>query len=177
MKSFFEWFAERHDSEQPWLIFGKGPSFEKRQQYDLRSYHLLGLNHVIREQRCEVAHMIDLDVVDKLGSELATAAAFVVMPWMPHVGNAPGKKTLAQLVKEHVILGQLDRAGQLLWYNLATAWEAVAGSPVVPVQYFSAEAAIALLATAGVREIRSLGIDGGASYAKNFSDLNGSESE
>jgi hypothetical protein len=42
---------------------------------------------------------------------------------------------------------------------------------VVQVRYFSAEAALNLLTTAGVKQVRSLGIDGGADYSQDFADL------
>jgi hypothetical protein len=41
----------------------------------------------------------------------------------------------------------------------------------VEVRFFSSEAALRLLALAGAKRIRSLGIDGGASYSKEFTDL------
>jgi hypothetical protein len=43
--------------------------------------------------------------------------------------------------------------------------------PVVPVTYFSAEAALGLLVGAGVQTVRSLGVDGGTTYAADFADL------
>jgi hypothetical protein len=39
------------------------------------------------------------------------------------------------------------------------------------VRFFSAEAALNLLVEAGAREIRTLGVDGGASYSASFTDL------
>jgi hypothetical protein len=72
------------------------------------------------------------------------------------------------------MLARLDSEGRLLWYNLSTARRRQQrdGSPVVGVRYFSVEAALNLLAIAGAREIRTLGIDGGASYSARFRDLN-----
>jgi len=70
------------------------------------------------------------------------------------------------------VLKEFERGGTLLWYNLSS-WtkKPEIESPVVKVNHFSAEAAIRLLAMAGVRTIRTLGIDGGSGYAKEFSDL------
>jgi hypothetical protein len=42
---------------------------------------------------------------------------------------------------------------------------------VVQVRFFSAEAVLNLLAQAGVRTVRSLGIDGGTNYSRAFDDL------
>jgi hypothetical protein len=50
MQSFLEWFtAKRIDPDQPWLILGKGPSFAKRNECDLKRFHTISLNHVVRE--------------------------------------------------------------------------------------------------------------------------------
>ena len=65
MLSFHAW-AEKHQLDKegrPWLILGKGPSFTKRGQYDLSQFRLFSINHVVREQKVDVAHVIDLDVV------------------------------------------------------------------------------------------------------------------
>jgi hypothetical protein len=45
---------------------------------------------------------------------------------------------------------------------------------VVQATYFSAEAALGLLALGGVRRVRSLGVDGGEAYSGEFADLHGS---
>jgi hypothetical protein len=171
MKSFFEWFAESGiPTARPWLLLGKGPSFSKRGQFDLAPFLTMSLNHAVREQPVKVAHIIDADVVDHLGADLERNAEVVVMPWRPHVRNNAGAETLEQMSARHPLLRRLDASGRLLWYNLSSG-QAREGSPVVPVRYFSAEAALNLLALAGVLQVRSLGIDGGASYSNAFDDL------
>ena len=90
MRHFFEWFSESLRPEEPWLILGKGPSFALRERYDLSGYHLLSLNHVVREQAVLVAHAIDLNVLEACGEVLESNAGFLVMPWYPHVeGSGP----------------------------------------------------------------------------------------
>lgn len=174
MQTFFEWFMEdKRNSEQPWLIFGKGPSFSRRKDFDLSEFNTLSLNHAVREQSVRVAHMIDFDVAENCADVLSMKAEFVVMPWIPHVNNRPGRDTLADLVGVHEFLHALSKQGRLLWYNLSTSEQANLDSPTVSVKFFSAEAAINLLSMAGVRNIKSLGIDGGGSYSEEFSDLNG----
>ena len=185
MQNVFEWFADRRD-DRPWLILGKGPSFERRAAFQLTKFSLLGLNHVCREQRVDLAHIIDVDVVSDLGDVLERNAAHVVMPWVPHVKNEGvglarvvkgptvlSDRTLDVLVREHPVLRRLDEQRRLLWYNLSTAKAPQGLTPVVRVQFFSAEAALNMLALAGERSVRSLGIDGGAQYSANFADLSG----
>jgi hypothetical protein len=183
MRNVFDWLADRPDlTSRPWLIFGKGPSFARRVAVDLSEYSTVGLNHVVREQRVTLAHLIDLDVVDACGEALLQNADAVVMPWWPHTSNdawlagsvrSPVKLTdrnLDELSREHVLLQRLREQGRLLWYNLSSG-PPHDDSPVVPVRYFSVEAALNLLAIVGVKRVRSLGIDGGRSYSGEFADL------
>jgi len=172
MQSFFEWFdATGIDPNRPWLILGKGPSFAKRKEQDLSSYHTMSLNHVVREQAVTVAHMIDYDVVDACGETILTNANYLVLPWMPHVNNRPGWRNLEELAQINPFLCQMEREGRLLWYNHSRARRRHGDSPVVRVKFFSAVGALNLLAQAGARTIRSLGIDGGTAYSQDFSDL------
>jgi hypothetical protein len=172
MISFFEWFAVQSEAKaRPWLILGKGPTFSKRHLFDLSHFYTLSLNHAVREQSVTVAHIIDFDVVEACGDSLETNAEFVVLPWVPHVNNRAGGKTLLELLPRSTALQRLDRQHRLLYYNLSTGQSEHSGSPVVPVRYFSSEAALNLLTMAGVRKVRSLGIDGGADYSQDFADL------
>jgi hypothetical protein len=172
MRLFFDWFREQEfDAEQPWLIFGKGPSFAERKQYDLGPFKTISLNHAVRQQPVTLAHLIDLDVVQHCGKSIEKNAKAVVMPWVPHVNNSPGTETIEELIRKVPLLQRLDQQGRLLWYNLSTTSRRHGDSPVVPVAWFSVEAVLNLLAMAGVRHVRSLGIDGGVAYANEFDDL------
>jgi hypothetical protein len=174
MRSFQEWATAENiqGGQRPWLVLGKGPSFAKRDRFDLNAYSLLSLNHAVREQPVDLAHAVDLDVIRDCPQAFDENARFVVLPWVPHVKNRPGKKTLEQLLDDVPLLRKLDNENRLLCYNLGTEKNRrYENSPVIRVRYFSAEAAIRLLAMAGVPVIRTLGIDGGASYDARFSDL------
>ncbi len=173
MRLFFDWFSEEVRPEEPWLILGKGPSFSLRDRFDLDPYHLFSLNHVVGEQAVKIAHAIDIDVVVACADEIQANAECLVLPWIPHVDNRPGKKDLEQFLRELPVLRHLDGEGRLLWYNLSTAKEKRGHSPVVQVVSFSAAAAVDLLAKAGARHVRSLGVDGGTSYSREFGGLNG----
>lgn len=172
MRPFFDWFRETQTgTDATWLILGKGPSFAKRADYDLSQFKLLSLNHAVREQPVALAHVIDIDVIAACADVLEANAGAVVMPWYPHVNNAVGTETLAKAVERVPVLKRLSEQGRLLWYNLFTAPKAHGTEPVVPVRWFSAEAALNLLSMAGVKRVRSLGIDGGAAYSPHFDDL------
>jgi hypothetical protein len=171
MNSFFEWFKQGRDPAQPWLMLGKGPSFDKRHTFDLAPYATLSLNHVIREGPVDVAHMIDIEVIAPCAEAIERHAGVLVMPWVPHTGNLLGDKTLEQWGREMPVLQRLDAQGRLLWYDLSTSKKRHGRGPLVRAAAFSAEAALNLLALAGVKTVRSLGIDGGVSYGSSFTDL------
>jgi hypothetical protein len=170
LKSFFDWFDDE-SRDRRWLILGKGPSFSRVNEYDASAFRTISLNHVVRERKVDVAHIIDFDVVDQCGESLLRNAGVLVMPWHPHVHNKSSPETLEDMACGNSILCRLRDEGRLLWYNLSTAKDHRVGAPVVRVRYFSAEAALNLLAAAGVRQVRSLGVDGGASYSSRFDDL------
>ncbi len=170
MIELMDW-AHRHGlPDKPWLVLGKGPSFARHREFDLSAYNLFALNHVVRELPVEVAHAIDIDVVAACAERLLTHCRWLIMPRRPHVGFRPGAQGLEDFVRTMPVLRELDAQGRLVWYNLSTG-DAVGDSPVIRVKFFSAEAALALLARVGVRTVRSLGIDGGRGYSVAFSDL------
>jgi hypothetical protein len=170
MQNFFDWFGKRNN-KHPWLIVGKGPSFDKRFAHDLNSFDVISLNHVVRELPVTAAHMIDIDVAFTCSEAIEKNAQVLVMPWVPHVKNLVGDKTLAQWAAEFPALQRLSESGRLLWYDLSTTKARHGAHPVVRATSFSAEAALHLLALAGVQRVRSLGVDGGATYGNAFDDL------
>lgn len=167
MQNFFEWWKQA-GLTKPWLVVGKGPSFSKIAEVP-PDYEVLSLNHSVRElavmkRPVTLAHAIDLDVIRQLSPEALAHPRYFVMPFHPHIQFNATPNTLDSLAAVKPIL---DR---LLWYNLVTA-KAHDSSPVVQTAYFSAEAAVHLLALAGVKKIRTIGVDGGDKYAGEFKDL------
>lgn len=181
MQEFFGWFHKQQGTSaatSAWLILGKGPSYSSLNEntpYKINALpvKVLGLNDVVRDKKVDIAHCIDFDVVLRNGDAIARNAGVLVMPWHPHISHKATPKTLEDLLSEHEILQQLDQQQRLCWYNLRTSKDQRPDSPTVDVRYFSAEAAINLLAMAGVKTIRTLGIDGGKQYSNQFEDLNG----
>jgi hypothetical protein len=157
---------------KPWLIFGKGPSFDRHKEFpDIdKEYHTVALNHACRNRPVFVGHMIDANVLDEVDG-WEEKARFILMPWQPHVKFSPTDKTLDKFAVEHPVLASFEKQGRLLWYNLATGKKPRTGSPPVLVNFFSAEAVVRFLAMAGVKKIRTLGVDGGNTYAQAFKDI------
>lgn len=171
-----DFFKDYKWDGRDWLILGKGPSFGNLDNHDISSYNTIGLNHVVRNKRVNLAHLIDIDVLDQLGEKFITNCDYVVMPYYPHLGWTPNPSiTLDDISSRHPVLSKLRKEGRLFGYNLCTAtqkfnrrWN---DSPMVWASFFSAEAAVSLLGKLGVKKIRTLGIDGGIGQSEKFSDL------
>lgn len=181
MRNFIDWFHDEEvEKDEPWLVIGKGPTFRRLGSVDVSEFRTFGLNHVVREAKVLVAHAIDLEVVEQCAREIPAHASYLLLPWIPHINHRPGPRTLDDLSDRIEILAELRRQDRLLWYNLGSKrlrerlglpLRTVPGYPVVEARYFSAEAALGILAGSGVRHVRTLGIDGGAAYSHEFSDL------
>ncbi len=176
LRSWRAWAAESAD-ERPWLLIGKGPSAEvlDRRSIDVAAFRTFGLNHVVRDHDVDVAHAIDLDVVDQVSPERwRDGCGVLVMPWHPHVDSRPDPLPLPVHVLDRPILRELAAAGRLMWYHLENSepyGTRPADEPAIPVRYFSSEAALELLARTGCRRLATTGIDGGRAYAAAWSDL------
>lgn len=174
LKNIFDYFAEHPElRERSWLILGKGPSFALRSNWDLSNYKILSLNDAAREcNKTDLAHFIDFEAYERCAQALSrNPRVLVVMPWFPHFNHKAGEVDLARLSEKNTTLSKFAQEGRLYWYDLISSRQRYGDYPVVSVNAFSAEAALDLLAMAGVRYIRSLGIDGGKAYSNEFSDL------
>ena len=153
-------------------MLGKGPSFSQSHHCSLQPYNILTLNDVIcKISGVTIAHFIDFDAFERCADAAVNHAKIVVLPWFPHFDNKAGTVSLADMVEGHSSLALLASQERLYWYDLDSSPMRHGDYPVVSTHFFSAEAAFDLLATAGVKRIRSLGVDGGHSYGIEFSDL------
>ena len=161
--NFFEWFKD-FKSDKPWLIVGKGPSFDRLSEVDLTQYNVIGLNHVIYNIDCLLGSIIDIDVINK--SEDKVRCLHIVTPWYPHINFKPTKKSIADFIGEP----WCDKVGTSLWYNSSRSSRSglSPGGPTVTVRCFNAVAVVNLLGSVGVKEVRTVGVDGGRSYSSNF---------
>jgi hypothetical protein len=173
MQNFFEWFNTNGAQDCHWLLIGKGPSYKKLADLQIPEHtRTIALNHAARENKVDISHLIDLDVLDHCGDAIYENAKFLLLPWHPHVDNKPGQDSLEVLVTQREDLARFDREGRLLWYMSSLRVPENYRGPVVTVRFFSGDAAISLLATAGAKSVYTIGIDGGASYNPTFADLN-----
>jgi len=172
VKNFIDFFLQSNLADSfPWLVLGKGPTFSQHKNYDLTKYRTLSLNHALRELAVDVAHLIDIEVVADLDWLLDRNARYVVLPWFPHCQFKAGSKSLDHYLTEFPVLAKLASEERLLWYDLDTGGTRHGQHQPIVVSNFSSEAAVALLAQAGAKEVFTLGVDGGTTYDKTFADL------
>jgi len=165
------WIANTRFPKKPWMILGKGPTYSHIKDINIRNYNTFSLNHVVRDRKVDVAHIVDIDVVESCAHELRYNCDWLIMPRHPHVSCRPSEILTLEDWKNNIpILRILDEQGRLICYDLKLGEEAN-GNSEVEVNYFSSEAALGILAKMGAREVRSLGVDGGRKYSANFDDL------
>jgi hypothetical protein len=165
-----EWIRSSSFDGKPWLLLGKGPSFSQRGEFSLDDYNLIGLNDVVAEQKVDLAHVIDVDVVEKCADALRDNARFLLIPRRPHTDFRPGERRLEDYFADIPVLRELDEQGRLIWYNAGSS-APIGDSPEIGVRFFSSEAAMNILGEMGVKKVRTLGIDGGTEYGTEFADL------
>lgn len=167
-----DFFKDYKWDGRDWLLLGKGPSLDTINNFDISNYNVISLNQVCRDRKVHIAFIIDWDVVTQLGDNLYSNCDYLVMPYYPHVGwRAIKEITLGNICQSHPVLSKMANEGRVFGYNLSTIPIRVNDSPVVKARYYSAEAAVNILAKLGVKNIRTLGIDGGNQQSQVFSDL------
>src|SRR5437762_2147807 len=120
MKEITQWWSEINGSKGAWLILGKGPTFQRRQEFDLEPFRKVSLNHVVRDIPVEVASVIDLDVIGDCGEAIDRNARFLLMPRHPHVKHDASERPIEAFFTDYPVLKKLSDEGRLIWYNLAT---------------------------------------------------------
>jgi hypothetical protein len=151
---------------RPWLLLGKGPSFARRAEFDLTDFVTVSLNHVVLEQRVDVAHILDWDVVEACADALADQCRFLLLPQHPNIGFRPALSTAEELMELLPPVRDLAQQGRVVLYSRAGV--DTGPPPLLDVQHFSAEAALDAIGHLGGKVVRTLGIDGGTAYAKDF---------
>lgn len=165
-----DWIQKSRFADKPWLVLGKGPSFSRRSEFKLDDYNTLAINHVVREQKVNIAHMNDIDVVEACRNELLTNCDWLIMPAVPNVKCSPSQyMTMQDWLQCLPVLSELDRLGKLVVYNFSHLPDGDAWT--IDAQYFSSESALGILGRMAVKTVRSLGVDGGRNYSGTFADL------
>lgn len=176
MQHVSELFSGEKFKDKPWLIVGKGPSFSEINNLNLADFYTFGLNHVVKKvENLDITHLIDFDVFEACEEEIYKKAKYLCMPINPHFGNKPSEVTIKDLVLKNATLKKLSDEGRLFWYNHLKKDRFLSDNnrerlkfQDVEVKYFSAEVPFYLLGMFGIKELYSVGIDGGCAYNQNF---------
>ena len=171
--NFFDWMNWGRDY-CPWLIVGKGPSFAPERVADFGfPFNVVGMNHVAREIPVYFSHIADYDIVDAYGEVIKRNAKFLIMPWNPYYKAQPTVETLETLSEKIPALKRMAKEERVLWYDTAgSRLQRGRGKyPTIRHRRYTTAGVVNLLAQAGVKTIRTLGIDGGITYANAFKDL------
>lgn len=156
MKHFLE-LKEKFSPNKPWLILGKGPTLERYTKYDLNYYNVMGLNHVSRYINVDVSLLIDEDVCTL---QYVRANNYILAPYHPHYLFKPKQKLFLDIISD-----------KIYYFDCSTWKKESVKFPVIRAQYNCAEAAFDILRWWQVKEIYTLGIDGGKNYAQFINEL------
>jgi hypothetical protein len=183
MKQVTAWWEEMNGEDRRWLLIGKGPSFEKQSRFDLGRYTTIGINHVARMMHVDVTSIVNYEVLADCGAEIARNSRYLLMPRFPHSIPGDHGPDLETYFDTFPFLERLSRDGRLIWYNLSSdpvfRDPLASGTPhqkpfIVENGSFSVCILFNLLGALGARQVRTLGIDGGRSYAPAFADMEAS---
>lgn len=171
---YLDWFRGFSRLEEPWLLLGKGPTFERYLELPSdHGYRTLGLNNCCRFRPVDLTLILDLHNVAQNADVLEQRTSFLAMPWYPHVRNKPSTEGLDKHLRESAVLRHLRKQGRLVVFNSTLSRRQKPGpGPWVHVRYFSGVAGVSLLAIAGVKRIHTLGMDGGRTYWTGFDKKN-----
>ena len=170
IKLFDEWIKSKDRLDKEFIILGKGPTINLLPNIDLDKYISIGLNHLGREKKVDIAHAIDYEVIKDCGPEFTRNAEYLLMPWVPNVGFRPHTKNLQELCEEDPVLMRYAKKGHLLTYNRKGYECSLGGVPINPI-FFSGDTVFQLLSFLGEKMIYSLGVDGGTKYGESFKDI------
>jgi len=166
-----DWISKQSFPNKPWLLLGKGPTFSRRGEFALNGFNTFALNHVVREESVDIAHIIDIDVVESCQDKLLENCRWLIMPRIPNVKCYPSEyMNLADWLKVLPVLARAEEMGKLITYTFSH--DPVEADPwTIDALYFSSEIAMGILGRMGVKDVKSIGVDGGKSYSSSFSDL------
>lgn len=168
INNVFQFFKDNPELiESQWLVLGKGPSLNEIDRYNLKNFKIISLNDsLIVNKNITIGHFIDLDAFKRCSKEITLRKEiYILMPWYPHINSRPGVIKLNDLIEKDATFKQLANEKRLLWYDLSTSNTRIGKFPTVNAVYFSAEAVFDIFKKVGIKQIKSLGIDGQTGYS------------
>ncbi len=157
-------------------ILGKGPSFADYEPgRDHTARFTVGLNETALRTRCHAAFIIDRDILERAGPEIAASGiSLLITPRVTH-------KAISQIGGLTLYGPDQSNAASEPWassfhgrhvvFNLSTSEPDASFGKAIQTGNFSAPILAELLAQAGFDDILLAGVDGGSAYATAFKDV------
>jgi hypothetical protein len=158
------------------LVLGKGPSLTREAYAQAAVGHItVGINQTAASFPVDLAFFIDIEPFREVAAVLCQGSCLVILPWHPNERirggrrSGPMEASLTDLVKVDPYLELLDREGRLFYFHTAPPIPGY-GDNVFRPNLVSLSSLLQLLAEAGVKIVKTLGIDGGAGYSNDLPD-------
>jgi len=153
------------------LVLGKGPSLsaEAFERYRPGAC-VFGINQTVRTFECDVAFFIDIEPFQESKAELINSKTAVILPWHPNRRtwrrglSRPMHESLSDLCGEDDVLRALQAQGRLYYFHTFFEDRRATDNVFEP-NLISLSALLQILAGIGVREVRTLGVDGGSGHS------------
>jgi hypothetical protein len=154
------------------VVLGKGPSLtEAAFREHCGDACVIGINQTVRSFACDIAFFIDIEPFLESASELLQSNAVVILPWRPNQRTVvrsrskPMDEDLAQLSVSNDALRELTKQGRLYYFHTFFTDRRNADNVFEP-NLVSLSSLLQILARLDVREVRTLGVDGGSGHSQ-----------
>ena len=149
----WSWFGLQGRNRRPWLLAGDTASPEQVEAARVQDFLVMSLGTGFRTVPVDLALVVDVETLQAHGEALLANAGFVLVPAdLHHRGWAAGR-SLASWGADLPALARLRDEGRLVRFDLWTGSE-----HGVDGDFAAEEVPLRLLAKAGVRTVRTLGL-------------------
>ena len=147
------WFAVERRAQRPWLLAGEAAEAAEVEAARRGGALVMSMGLSFVRLACDLAYVVDAETFEAQGEALLANAAFVLAPGDLHGRGWAAGRSLASWGADLSALARLRDEGRLVRFELWT------GSPHgIDGDFASAEIPLRLLAKAGAREVRTLGL-------------------
>ena len=160
------WFAQENRARRPWVLAGEAadPAEAEAARRGGGLVMSLGLGFV--RAPCDLAYVVDAEILAAHGQALLAHAAFVLVPFGLHGQGWAAGRSLASWGADIPALARLRDEGRLVGFDLWTS-----SAHGLDGDFATEEVPRALLAKAGVRQVQVLGLATPQSSIQGFEAL------
>ena len=146
------WFAQEGRVRRPWLLVGDAADAAAVESARGGGALVMSLGLGFTRARCDLAYVVDAEVLAAHGEALADQAEYVLVPFDLHGGGWAAGRSLASWGADLPVLARLRGEGRLVGLDLWT------GAPHgLDGDFATDQIPRALLAKAGVRQVETVG--------------------